>query len=708
MAAPSKIIAPLEQKKRPKCSLPLLDADLTLGNANWSRGLQSMSEWIWSGHLNPAPFPSNLARFFLHIPGIFEQQLNFSTTLVFDEPSFKNGVQITGFLNRVVRELAINLIAQRRLCWYTMTHHAILGYFTAQKHGLSKSEYIEKWVNLTEYNNRASSYSRVERAVLSFTDAFTANPKNFTDEQFQELKEALKEDNQKRYAKESLWLARCQAARVQRARALLKNNPQDEGVDRASRRAAEETSPMLPSELNETKVNAQLVELAFLCLQFTALSAVFTGLNIPDEDFLSDLMVQQLPPPVIEHINKLNQLGLERNIPTLVPPAASENPNDLNVGGELFEAIVKGSLKVESALLKGARIPLTPYEGRDRSGNFRPAFTGAPDADNGLTVGGIQTGVYGWSFGGHFPGSLPYCLMNHPELSRYEAPYSLPLLFNEDEWRNGVQTGGYLSRRIKELAIQKTYRINRCRYGIEHHTMYLYNTYLDEHGVGRGPTPNFSESERAVAREKALLRAQRAALYVHDHTQAPFEVFTSFEKAALSWVEALIRTPHTACQQEGEFRSELIKENRREIQAGIRHLDISPAMDEEAALKRLVEHQVAELAMATGHMDGLARTMIMLRLEAEEGVQMIEGRTGPSGGIVPNHDPDGQAVFTGYFNNRPGIHEVLSLIGVDQKVLTLNELILNPPLCKKIKKRLQQGEKSIEISQQETNLTGEF
>ena len=61
--------------------------------------------------------------------------------------------------------------------------------------------------------------------------------------------------------------------------------------------------------------------------------------------------------------------------------------------------------------------------------------------DKGLAVGGVQVGVWGWSFGSYFPGALPYLLMHHPELARFEAPYSLPLLFNEDEWRNGTQTG---------------------------------------------------------------------------------------------------------------------------------------------------------------------------------------------------------------------------------------------------------------------------
>ncbi len=35
------------------------------------------------------------------------------------------------------------------------------------------------------------------------------------------------------------------------------------------------------------------------------------------------------------------------------------------------------------------------------------------------------------------------------------------------------------------------------------------------------------------------------------------------------------------------------------------------------------------------HMDGVGRAMTMMKLEAEAPVQIIRGRFGPSGGIVP-------------------------------------------------------------------------
>lgn len=699
-------VIPLGQEERPACSLPLEDADLSLGNANWTKGLQAMSDWIWSGNLNPAPFPNNLARYFLHIPGIFEQQLDFSTTMIFDEPSFKNGVQISGFLDRVGRELAISLTAQRRRCWYSMTHHAVLGRLTAMKHGLNERQYVEKWGDLVEHSKHSGCYTRVERAVLEFADAFATDPKGYTDGQYGELRDALREENLERYGENGLWLERLKAARAGRALAILRNAPAEE-ADRVSREAAEGITGEMPSGLNERMVDAQVVELAFLCLQFVALTCVFTGLNIPDEDFLPAVMADAVPAPVIERINSLNEMGLEGDVPDLLPKPAGGDPGSLGVGGDLFKAVMAGKVIVEPAPLKGARIPLTPYEGKDDEGNFRPAFAGLPDRDAGLTVGGVQAGVYGWSFGAHFPGSLPYALMHHPELARYEPPYSLPLLFNEDEWRNGVQTAGYVTRRIKEIAIQKVYRLNRSRYGLEHHTMFFYNTFYDEHGVGRAPRPDLKSSDSEKALKAARERAYRAIMHIHDHKEAPEGVFTRLEEEVMSWTESLLRSPHQAHRIEGRLRTALERENRREVEAGLRRLDTSPGMGAEAAHKRLADHQIAELAMMIGHMDGLGRALTILRLEAEDAVQMIEGKF-HNGGIVPDCDEEGRVRFTGYFNNRPGIHQILRFVGVGDPVLTLNELILNPELCRKVEARLRKGEKKIKITAGEAGETGEF
>lgn len=681
---PSNVI-PMSQDGRQACSLPLRDADLSLGNANWIKGLQSMSDWIWSGNLNPAAFPNNLGRYFLQIPAIFEQQLNYSTTLIFDEPSFRNGIQVSGFLDRVARELVISFIGQRRHSWYTMTHHAVLGYFTAKKHGRSDAEYEAKWSNLVEYTKNPEVYSAVELAILRFADAFATNPKSYTDAEYQQLRSLLKEDNRKRYEEEALWMEQINAARAARALALVKELPNEE-IDKAAAEAATSVSKEIPDPLNERKINAQIVELAFLGLQFVALTDVFSGLNIPDEDFLADVMQSLLPDSVISRLNELNSLG-NKDLPNLVPP-----PLELPL-----DKIISGSIEVEPAHQKGSRIPLIPYE-----------TNMANDLDKGLSVGGVQTGVYGWSFGLHFPGSLIYALLLHPELARFEAPYSLPLLFNEDEWRNGTQTGGYVSRLLKELVYQKIYKTLRSRYGLEHHTMFLYNACRDLYGVNRPPRPDMTKEQQQHASELARRKGDNAIIYMLDHEHAPAGVFTDLERATLSWTYRLITKPHLAYELEPQVRTELDLENRREIAVGLRKLDTKPGIGTEAAYARLVDHQIAELAMLIGHMDGLGRLLTMLRLESEEGVQIVEGDLDATTfSITPKLDEKGHVRTTGFFNTRPALLDILgSLAG--KAALTVNELVLNPQLNDSIQKQLATGVKSVKISAVQAAETGEF
>jgi alkylhydroperoxidase family enzyme len=536
------LVRPTTQAHRPKCSLRLSDADLSLGNANYAKGLQSMSDWCWSGHLTPAPFPNNLARYLLHIPGVFEEQLAFSTSLIFDEPSFRNGVQSSGFVDRVSRELAISFIAQKRRCWYSMTHHALLGYFTAKRHGLSDERFAAKWTNLVEFRSARATYSALEFHILEFVEAFATDAKCYSETQYAALRAALEEDNHRTYVTQRRWVDQLAAARGEWALARLRG-ANIEGASAASRRAATNAPTAMKADQNKTLVDSQVVELAFLCMQFVALSGVLTALNIPDEAFLADAMTATLPGPVISHLNQLCELG-GCDIPALIP-------NRVKVP---IAAIEAGDVRISPARPLGTRIPLSSYEVR-----------AGRDPDKGLTVGGVQVGTFGWSFGAHYPGSLVYCLALHPELARHEAPYSLPLLFNEDEWRNGAQTAGFLTRLTKELVFQKVYRLNRSRYGLEHHTMFLFNSVLDSYGVGGNHVPGMTEEERVRARRQAVRMAELIVLHVDDHQKAPPGVFDSATCAILTWVEAFMTRPHEAWRNEPAVRRELDEVNQTEI-----------------------------------------------------------------------------------------------------------------------------------------------
>ena len=261
------------------------------------------------------------------------------------------GYRSPGFIERPVRELAISLIAQRRHCWYSMTHHAVLGFLTAMKHGQPVEVFADKMVRLTEHANFAESYTPVEQEVLKFADHFATDPKAYAD--INRLKTVLQADNARRYKTNASQrrAARLNAAREARARGLL-DGLTGQQLDEFTRAAAANVSNDIPAAINDRMVNAQLVELAFLCLQFVALSDVFTGLNVPDEDFLADTMVALLPPAVMERINELNEQG-GQNLPPLVP-----KPVELPL-----EAIRDGRVQVDPSMPTGAVVPLVSYQG---------------------------------------------------------------------------------------------------------------------------------------------------------------------------------------------------------------------------------------------------------------------------------------------------------------------------------------------------------
>jgi hypothetical protein len=54
------------------------------------------------------------------------------------------------------------------------------------------------------------------------------------------------------------------------------------------------------------------------------------------------------------------------------------------------------------------------------------------------------------------------------------------------------------------------------------------------------------------------------------------------------------------------------------------------------AMNRLLDHQIAELAMFVSHMDGIGRAMTMMRLEAEEPVQSFAASSVRAVASFPN------------------------------------------------------------------------
>jgi alkylhydroperoxidase family enzyme len=673
----------LSQDGRPPASVPLQDADSKLPNVNWVRGNEVRAEWTWAAQLtdNPEAVPNNLGKYLVQIPGVFEKQLDYSTSLIFDTPSFRNGVQISGFVDRVTKELVISAIAQRRRAWYTTTHHAFLGMLTARRYGTAPEKMAQKMLHL-DAPSKPGVFDRHERAALILANKFATDPKSYSDQDFAEFRAAFDEYDQNAYASIERPFLQVRAAREARAQALVENKSVNE-ADALARKAADGVPTTMPKDLLARKIDSQFVELCFLSMQFVALTGVFSALNIPDEGPMDSALQPAYPPEFIQKLNRLLASG-SNGIGEIVPPAVIP-PTD---------AIAAGRVKVAPAQLKGARIRLTSYELNT-------------DRDFGMTQGGQSVASWGWGRGVHSPGSLVSALQYLPDAGREEAFYSLALMFNEDQTRNGVLVAGFVDRVLKELLIIKVYRLNRSRYGLEHHTAFAYSEFLRRYGGGGFRRPGMSDADARRATERALKECTEKLLHLHEANKHP-EKYSPVELAAFAWTDAVIRRPHEAYQLEPALRQALKNQNEAEISAGTRWLDMTGGVTRDDAIKRLLDHQIAELGMFVPHMDGIGRAMTMMQLEAEEAVQIVRGTVGPSGGIVPELDKDGQVLPTGYFNNRPGFHALMQGMGVDERMMTLNELFANPKLNVQITQRLQAGQQSISVSGEEAAKSGEF
>jgi hypothetical protein len=236
--------------------------------------------------------------------------------------------------------------------------------------------------------------------------------------------------------------------------------------------------------------------------------------------------------------------------------------------------------------------------------------------------------------------------------------------------------------------------------------MFMFNEYARSYAAGAARPADFTEAQAAEATRRATGAFTDAILHIRDHADHPDKFADDRERTILDWVQAVVREPHNAWKAEPAMRTALDRHNRAEVAAGVRRLDRSGVTDDDAAYKRLADHQVAELAMIVGHMDGLARALSILRVEGEPEVQIAAGRM-DDGRLAPALD-GGFLQITGYFNNRPDLLALLRAIGVPDTVLTANELLLNPALNEKVKQRLAAGEADIRVPASEALATGEF
>jgi hypothetical protein len=232
------------------------------------------------------------------------------------------------------------------------------------------------------------------------------------------------------------------------------------------------------------------------------------------------------------------------------------------------------------------------------------------------------------------------------------------------------------------------------------------NEYLRVYGVNPRH-PKLSDAEVQEASRRATAAFQEAIFALSDPERKAGRL-SELESAVATWATAVVKQPHSAFRSEPALRTALDRENRAQVAAGTRRLDRGPDLSEDAAFRRLVDQQVAELAMMIGHMDGLGRVFSMLHTEGESTVQIAQGELTPDFRLRPALDADGFLQPTGYFNNRPGIVEVLAAIGVPSQVLTVNEMLLNPRVTDAVRARLEAGDASVHVGTADALATGEF
>jgi alkylhydroperoxidase family enzyme len=229
---------------------PYTEAGMTKGEITW-------------GH-----FRNNLGKVMAYLPRMVQTEVEYCNTFIFDPPTFRGDVQEAGFNDRLLKELVISRVSLYNRSRYSVTHHAFIGWATWDGAGRA-AEAHPKFLHLHEHEKHPEAYTELERAVLDYTAKLCADAHLITDQDFAELRRALRANNQ--------------------GDARLK---------------------ALPEEAMAHHVDAQVVELTWLAGHYCSLNRWFTALQVPDEtaadevDFLS-LYAQVVPEDIRERNARL-------------------------------------------------------------------------------------------------------------------------------------------------------------------------------------------------------------------------------------------------------------------------------------------------------------------------------------------------------------------------------------------------------------------
>lgn len=146
-------------------------------------------ESTWGG------FPTNLLKVMAYCPRLTQTEVPYANSFIFDPPTFRGGVQQTGFNSRFLKELVISRTSLVNRSAYSVTHHSLIGMGLYSEAGC-RSLGHQKYKQLHEHEKHLDLYTPLEQAVLNYTVKLARDEHSVTDSDFASLREALHYDNQ--------------------------------------------------------------------------------------------------------------------------------------------------------------------------------------------------------------------------------------------------------------------------------------------------------------------------------------------------------------------------------------------------------------------------------------------------------------------------------------------------------------------------------
>ncbi|MGY0236669.1 hypothetical protein [Longispora urticae] len=158
--------------------------------------------------------PNNLVRTMGWLPALATTEVPYANSFIFDDgplarwpspadPSARTLLPYAGFVDRVTKELLINLVSLLNRSRYSITHHTVIGYATLTAAGEPAEEMLLHLVDSTgkpDFEAHQEHYRDPHLHALRFALAAHTDPHAVTDEQFAALRAVLRDEAKGRIA----------------------------------------------------------------------------------------------------------------------------------------------------------------------------------------------------------------------------------------------------------------------------------------------------------------------------------------------------------------------------------------------------------------------------------------------------------------------------------------------------------------------------